>query len=73
MKANKVYRSKERVYIFSDRQLERAAKNNVTEDDITNRMFHGWDIDDIVNTPVKRRKKRTVKATKHLKAGDDHA
>lgn len=26
MKANKVYRSKERVYIFSDRQLERAAK-----------------------------------------------
>lgn len=64
MKANKVYRSKERVYIFSDKQLKRAAKNNVTEDDITNRMFHGWDIDDIVNTPVKRRKKRTVKATK---------
>lgn len=64
MKANKVYRSKERVYIFSDKQLERAAKNNITEDDITNRMFHGWDIDDIVNTPVKRRKKRTVKATK---------
>lgn len=27
-------------------------------------MFHGWDIDDIVNTPVKRRKKRTVKTTK---------
>lgn len=46
MKANKVYRSKERVYIFSNRQLERAAKNNITEDDITNRMFHGWDIDD---------------------------
>lgn len=64
MKANKVYRSKERVYIFSDKQLERAAKNKITEDDITNRMFHGWDIDDIVNTPVKRRKKRTVKATK---------
>lgn len=64
MKANKAYRSKERVYIFSAKQLEKAAKNNVTEDDITNRMFHGWDIDDIVNTPVKRRKKRTVKAIK---------
>ncbi len=34
MKANKVYSSKERVYIFRDRQLERAAKKTAVAQEL---------------------------------------
>lgn len=64
MEANKVYHAKDHVYIFTEKQLEKALNNGLKYRDILNRMVRGWDIDEIVNTPIKRRKKRTVKATK---------
>ncbi|WP_325988930.1 hypothetical protein [Staphylococcus borealis] len=41
MKANKVYRSHGKTYIFTEEQLNRAVENDISENAIINRMYHG--------------------------------
>lgn len=62
MEANKVYHAKDHVYIFTEKQLEKALNNGLKYRDILNRMVRGWDIDEIVNTPIKRKRKPKRKA-----------
>ncbi|PTL05558.1 hypothetical protein BUZ41_00595 [Staphylococcus haemolyticus] len=53
MKANKVYRSHGKTYIFTEEQLNKAVENDISENAIINRMYHGWEIEDIINKPIR--------------------
>ncbi|MCH4384172.1 hypothetical protein [Staphylococcus haemolyticus] len=38
---------------FTEEQLDKATENDISENSIINRMYHGWEIEDIINKPIR--------------------